>query len=166
MNIYTAGHSTGDLDAFVALMCDAGIEIVVDVRSKPRSRLPHFDRASLEPAFLAAGLRYRFMGDKLGGMPQDRAMSDRWRQGHLDPLIVAHLRTTEAWQDGIDELSRLIAGGGRRAVCIICSEGNPNECHRKAVALDVAEAIGDADIVHLAVGRQAPLEVGVQEVLM
>ena len=164
MNIYTAGHSTGDLDAFVALMCDAGVEIVVDVRSKPRSRLPHFDRASLEPAFLTAGLRYRFLGDKLGGMPQDRAMIDRWRQGRLDPLIVAHLRTTETWHDGIDELSRLIADGGGRAVCVICSEAEPNECHRKAVALDVAQAIGDAAIVHLAVGKRVSQDVGLQEV--
>lgn len=166
MNIYTAGHSTGDLDPFVALMREAAIEVVVDVRSKPRSRLPHFDRASLEPAFLAADIRYRFMGDKLGGMPQDRAMADRWRQGHLDPLVVGHLRTTEAWQDGIDELSRLIAGSGGRSVCIICSEADPNECHRKAVALDVAEALGDIEIVHLAVGKTVPSEVGVQEVMM
>ena len=166
MILYTAGHSTSELPDFVNLMTSHAIEVVVDVRSKPRSRLPHFDQVPLEAALEAAGVRYRFLGDRLGGMPQDWAMRDRWRQGHLDPIIVAHLRTTDEWQDGIAELSRLITRGGGTSVCIICSEFNPDECHRKAVALDASQAAPDLEIVHLAVSKQVPKEVGVQEVMM
>jgi uncharacterized protein (DUF488 family) len=142
------------------------IELVVDVRSKPRSRLAHFDQVPLEEALETAGVRYRFLGDRLGGMPQDQGMRDRWKQGHLDPVIVGHLRQTEEWQDGIAELARLITRGGGTRVCLVCSEFNPDECHRKAVALDASRAVADLEIVHLAVSKQIPREVGVQEVMM
>jgi len=165
MRLFTAGHSTVALDAFVGLMTDNGIDLAVDVRSKPRSRLPHFDQVPLEEALGDVGVRYRFLGEKLGGMPQDPRIAERWRQGHLDPVIVAHLRGTEAWQEGIAELVRLVQHADA-AVCIVCSEGDPNECHRKAVALDAAEALPGLEIVHLTVGRGTPREVGVQEVMM
>jgi uncharacterized protein (DUF488 family) len=164
MSIYTAGHSTSSLEEFVALLQENGVEVVCDVRSKPRSRLPHFDRMPIEQAIEAAGMRYRFVGDRLGGVPRDRSVASRWRQGHLDPVIIDHLRSTDDWTDGVAELAKLVRGG--TSVCVICSEADPNECHRKAVALDVAEAAGDAAIIHLAVNRQAPKEVGVQEVLL
>ncbi len=166
MNVYTAGHSIVTLDDFVALLVDHGVEVAVDVRSKPRSRPPHFDQVPLQTAIEAAGLRYRFLGDRLGGVPRDPAIAARWRQGHLDPIIVDHLRSTDEWTDGITEIARIARGGGGTAVCVICSEADPNECHRKAVALDLAEALGDATIVHLSVNKRAPTEVGVQEVLL
>ena len=166
MILHTAGHSTSELADFVELMTSNAIELVVDVRSKPRSRLAHFDQVPLEEALEAAGVRYRFLGDRLGGMPQDAAMRDRWKQGRLDPVIIGHLRQTEEWQDGIAELARLITRGGGTRVCIVCSEFNPDECHRKAVALDAAQAVPELEIVHLAVSKQIPREVGVQEVMM
>ncbi len=166
MNVYTAGHSTAGLDDFIALLLEHGVEVAVDVRSKPRSRLPHFDQAPLEAAVEAAGLRYRFLGDRLGGVPRDPRIAARWRQGHLDPIIIGHLRSTDEWTDGIAELTRMARAGGGTAICVICSEADPDECHRKAVALDLAEALGDAQIVHLAVNRRPPAEVGVQEVLL
>lgn len=166
MMLYTAGHSTVDLEVFVGLIREHDIDLVADVRSKPRSRLPHFDQNPLETALEDAVTRYRYLGDKLGGMPHDPRVAERWRQGRLDPLIVDHLRKTDEWQDGLDELSRLITSRGGTSVCIICSEGDPNECHRKAVALDVAQLIPDLEIVHLAVNKTAPREVGLQEVLV
>jgi uncharacterized protein (DUF488 family) len=167
MKIFTIGHSVSTLDAIGDILKAEGIELVVDVRSKPRSqRMPHFDRNPLETFLTMNDIRYRFLGDKLGGMPQDREMIERWRQGHLDPLIVAHLRTTEPWQEGIAELVQLIKSRGGTNVCILCSEGDPNECHRKAVALDAAECLSDLEIVHLSAGKPVSMEVGVQEVMM
>jgi len=164
MRLYTVGHSVATLDDLVALLVRAGVELVADVRSKPRSRLPHFDQIPLEEALAGADIAYRFVGYKLGGMPRDPQIQARWRQGHLDPLIVAHLRATDEWQDGLSELARLIERG--RAVCLLCSEGDPNECHRKAVALDLVELIPGLELAHLAVGKTPAQDVGVQEVLM
>ena len=164
MRIYTAGHSTSELRAFVEMIAAAGVELVADVRSKPRSRLPHFDQIPLEEALGDAGVSYRLMGDKLGGMPRDPKVAARWRQGHLDALIVDHLRSTDEWTEGIGEMAKIVRRG--TAVCLVCSEADPNECHRKAVALDVAAALGGAEIVHLSVSGGPQVEVGVQEVLL
>jgi uncharacterized protein (DUF488 family) len=43
-DIFTVGHSTHSLEAFVALLQVHGVEVVADVRAYPRSRRhPHFD---------------------------------------------------------------------------------------------------------------------------
>jgi len=166
MRLFTIGHSTATLQQLVDVLRDQDIDVLVDVRSKPRSRLAHFDQVPLQTAVEDAGIRYRFLGDRLGGVPQDPEVQRRWRQGHLDPVIVAHLRSTDEWTDGIGELARLVTAGGGSNVCIICSEGDPNECHRKAVALDAAAAIPELELVHLSINKAAPSEVGVQEVLL
>ena len=166
MKLYTIGHSIVELPAFIDVLASHGIELVADVRSKPRSRIAHFDQNPLQTAVEQAGMRYRFLGDRLGGMPRDPAIAQRWKQGKLDDVIVGHLRSTDEWTDGLEEVVRLMRAGGGTAVCLLCSEADPNECHRKAVALDVAELLAGTDIVHLAVARTAPREVGVQEVMM
>jgi len=166
MTLYTIGHSVVELSSLIATLTEHGVDLVADVRSKPRSRLPHFDQNPLQTAIEAAGMRYRFLGDRLGGVPQDAEVARLWRQGHLNPIIVAHLRSTDEWTDGLAEVVRLMRSGGGTAVCLLCSEADPNECHRKAVALDVAELVADTEIVHLAVARVVPAEVGVQEVML
>lgn len=167
MKLYTIGHSTATMPAFIEALLEAGVEVLVDVRSKPRSRLAHFDQHPLQTAVEEAGMRYRFLGDRLGGMPQDPAVASRWRQGRLDPVIIAHLRETDVWQDGLSELTRLVRSGGGTAVCIMCSERDPNECHRKAIALDARELVDGLEIENLSVDSHVPLgEIGVQEVLL
>ncbi len=166
MRLFTIGHSTASLAQLVDVLRENEIDALVDVRSKPRSRLAHFDQVPVQTAVEAAGMRYRFLGDRLGGVPHDTEVQRRWRQGHLDPVIVAHLRSTDEWTDGLAELTRMISAGGGTNVCIMCSEGDPNECHRKAVALDTAAALPHLEIVNLSIMKSAPSEVGVQEVLL
>jgi len=166
MILYTIGHSVVELPSLIATLTEHGVDLVADVRSKPRSRLPQFDQNPLQTAIEMADMRYRFLGDRLGGVPQDPEVARRWKQGHLDPIIVAHLRSTDEWTDGLAEVVRLMQSGGGTAVCLLCSEADPNECHRKAVALDVAELVAGTEIVHLAVARVVAAEVGVQEVML
>jgi uncharacterized protein (DUF488 family) len=166
MKLYTIGHSTAELPALIDTLRSADIEVLVDVRSKPRSRMQHFDFGPLEAALEQAGIRYRFLGDRLGGMPRDPEIAERWHQGRLDSIIVAHLRSTDEWHDGLDELARIVRAADEPAACIMCSEANPDECHRKAVALDMTEIIPGLEIEHLAILRSAPSDIGVQEVLL
>ena len=51
---FTIGHSTRPTEEFVALLEDAEVKLVVDVRTVPRSRTnPQFNRDTL-PASLAS----------------------------------------------------------------------------------------------------------------
>lgn len=165
MRLYTIGHSIAELPALIDALQQHNVTLLVDVRSKPRSRVQHFDLGPLEAAVEHAGIRYRFLGDKLGGMARDPEIAERWRQGKLDKIIVAHLRKSDEWHDGLAELARLVRADPE-GVCIMCSEANPDECHRKAIALDMTEVFPGIEIVHLSIHKTAPSEVGVQEVLL
>jgi uncharacterized protein (DUF488 family) len=166
MILYTLGHSTGAIEGLLECLRENEISVLVDVRSKPRSRLFQFDQYPLQTAVESEGMRYRFLGDRLGGVPRDPAIAARWKQGKLDDIIVAHLRSTDAWNDGLAELTKLMTAAGGTTVCIMCSEGDANECHRKAVALDVAALLPDVEIRHLSISKSAASEIGVQEVLL
>ena len=166
MRVYTVGHSTSTLEQLVHLMDKAGVGTVVDVRSIPRSRMHQFDQAPLKRALESAGIEYRFMGDLLGGIPRDPGMRQRWHQGRLDPHVLSGLRASREWQQGVVKLSRLVGPNRDVGICILCSEREPSKCHRKAVALDLAEKIQGTEIVHLGVGKITRTDVGIQEALM
>lgn len=46
--IYTIGHSTTEFSQFAKLLCDAGVEELLDVRRVPHSRRnPQFDSGAI-----------------------------------------------------------------------------------------------------------------------
>jgi uncharacterized protein (DUF488 family) len=66
--IFTIGHSTRTLAEFIALLDDVQADLVVDVRSIPRSRTnPQFNIDALPEALGAVGIGYRHLL-ALGGL--------------------------------------------------------------------------------------------------
>jgi uncharacterized protein (DUF488 family) len=67
--IFTIGHSTRTLAEFISLLEEVQVDLVVDVRSIPRSRTnPQFNLDVLPEALAAAGIGYRHLV-ALGGRP-------------------------------------------------------------------------------------------------
>jgi uncharacterized protein (DUF488 family) len=124
LQIFTVGHSNHSIEAFVALLRAAGVQMLVDVRSQPYSRYsPHFNRAALSAALTAADIRYQFMGDSLGGRPQQ---ADLYDPGEERPNY-ARQRATPLYQEGVRQLLEVAA---HQPTAIMCSEGDPAHCHR------------------------------------
>lgn len=72
MQIYSVGHSNHTPEQFLALLRQHQLDAVIDVRSRPYSRQsPHFGREAPEAWLQAGGIVYRYMGDGLGGFPDD-----------------------------------------------------------------------------------------------
>lgn len=93
--IYTAGHSTRSTAELIALLREAGVRAVADVRRWPVSRRhPQHSRPALAPALEAAGITYHHLGQALGG----------YRSGGYE----AWMETAE-FQAGLTELERLAA---------------------------------------------------------
>jgi uncharacterized protein (DUF488 family) len=114
--IYTIGHSNHQMDRFLALLCQHGVQVVADVRSSPYSRhVPQANRETLARALQAAGITYHWFGDRLGGRPAG-TIAD-----------YDQLRDSLAFRQGIADLLAL-AGGQRTA--IMCAEGDHRQCHR------------------------------------
>lgn len=138
--IYTVGHSTHPLDHFIALLKQAGVTAIADVRSVPFTRhTPHFSRPALKEALKASGIAYSFLGDVLGARPSDRAC---YRDGVAAYDLIA---ATAAFQGGLD---RVMDGAKRFRIALMCAEKEPLDCHRTIL---VARALAKkgATIRHL-----------------
>jgi uncharacterized protein (DUF488 family) len=122
--IHTVGHSDHTTAAFVDLLRDHGIALVVDVRSQPYSRwAPQFNRETLARDLEDAGIAYCFMGDALGGRPTDPALYD---PGQETPDY-QRVEQAPAYQAGIDQLLELARA---QRVALMCGEGDHRRCHR------------------------------------
>jgi uncharacterized protein (DUF488 family) len=110
-------------EEFVQLLESYGVRYLVDVRSKPYSRhRPEFSREALEAIVRRAGLSYVYMGDRLGGLPED---TDCYREGKVDYGLV---RQRPWFQAALDRLESGWQAGHR--IALMCAELEPERCHR------------------------------------
>lgn len=122
--IHTIGHAGHETAAFIDLLRQHEISLVVDVRSQPYSRwASQFNRELLTHDLEAVGIAYCFLGDVLGGRPIDPALYDSGE----DRPDYACIAQTPTYQVGIDRLLDLARAG---RVVVMCSEGEHRRCHR------------------------------------
>lgn len=141
VTIWTLGHGQRSLDEYVEMLTDHDIKEVVDIRSKPVSRFkPHFNRDRLRAGLTDIGFQYRYLGDKLGGMPNTDTYYDA--EGHT----LYALLSREPWFiDAIAEVERL---GATHNVALTCLEEEPERCHRHLL-LGKALADHGVDVQHI-----------------
>lgn len=122
--IFTIGHSNMDMAAFLKLLADNSIQVVVDVRSAPYSRfVPHFNKAGMENAVRDAGMKYIFMGDAIGGKPAGKEFLDA-----AGKVLYEKIAVTDKFQKGLGRLTKGLADGWIMA--LVCAEEDPLKCHR------------------------------------
>jgi len=133
VRVWTVGHSTRELEEFVALLRVpvGGIETLADVRTVPRSRrVPQFNRQSLAQELPQRAIEYLHLPE-LGGFRHTTAASQNtgWHnesfRGFAD-----YMQT----HDFDDALAGLIEVAARRRTAITCSEAVPWRCHRSLIA--------------------------------
>jgi uncharacterized protein (DUF488 family) len=142
--VWTIGHSKRSLEDFVQLLTAHRINLLVDVRTMPRSRHnPQFNRETLPEALEEAGVDYVHLPN-LGGLRRKRPDSPNggWRndsfQGFADYML------TPEFEAGLEEV--LDRAGGARA-CLMCAEAVPWRCHRSLIA--DALAVRGVDVEHI-----------------
>jgi len=134
--ILTIGYGSRSMPEFLESLEAAGVEYLVDVRSAPYSKFkPEFSKQALSTELEAHGIRYVFMGDSLGGKPDDPDTRDA--SGHVD---YEALRRRSAFQAGLESLE---AGWEfEHRIAVMCSEGKPQECHRTKLVAEELVANG------------------------
>jgi len=132
--IFTIGHSTRSIAEFVALLQQVGVNLLVDVRSIPRSRTnPQFNTDALPEALADAGIRYRHLA-ALGGLRHRTkgsvpSLNTFWQVAAFRNY--ADYAATEAFRTGLNELRAL----SRDNCCaIMCAEAVWWRCHRRIIA--------------------------------
>ena len=149
MKVYTIGHGNLDLDAFLDILRENDVGWVADIRSAPYSRMfPWFSKAALAESLEEAGIRYLFIGDKLGGKPREGEADGEWKQGKLNPALVSMLSRTRRWREGIAQLAGVVTAMDEEGEtgCLLCSEKDPNNCHRSLVAFQMESALPELDV--------------------
>lgn len=119
--IYSLGTSTRSGDEFLRLLNRYGIELVVDVRRFPVSRLEHFNQRELAGLLAGKGISYLYLGDKLGG----------YRKGGYLAFT-----GTEEFIKGLEALEAIVLG---RVAAIVCAERLPWRCHRRFIAAELGK---------------------------
>jgi uncharacterized protein (DUF488 family) len=132
-SIFTIGHSTRTIADFAALLREASIDRLADVRSIPRSRTnPQFNSETLAPVLAAEGVEYRHL-KALGGLRHRRkdtpSPNTLWRNDSFRSY--ADYATTDVFRSGLDELLEF-ADAHRCA--IMCAEAVWWRCHRRIIA--------------------------------
>ena len=136
LTLYTIGHSNHTWEAFLDLLRQHHVEVLVDVRSNPASRFARFaNRRRLPQLLEQAGIRHLWMGESLGGKPADPALHDS--DGAPD---YEKIRMQPVFADGIEQLARRAR---TVSVAIMCAEEDPVKCHR---TLLIAPALVDRGV--------------------
>jgi uncharacterized protein (DUF488 family) len=131
---FTIGHSTLSIPEFVELLCEAQIELVVDVRTVPRSRTnPQFNQNTLPTTLSEFGIHYEHVA-QLGGLrPKSSAvppsLNDFWRNASFHNY--ADYATSNEFKSGLKRLREL---GHVRRSAVMCAEAIWWRCHRRIIA--------------------------------
>ena len=131
---FTIGHSDRSLAAFEALLQEAGVRQVVDVRRLPGSRAhPQFDSAPLGEALAADGIGYDHAAALGGRRRRDRdvpeAVNALWRNRSFHNY--ADYALSDAFAAALDAL---VVAGQARTSAVMCAEAVWWRCHRRIVA--------------------------------
>lgn len=139
--VYTIGHSNVEPDEFIKRLKQFNIQVLIDVRSKPYSRYVFsFNKDKIERLCKDNGIKYLFLGNLLGGKPDDGSVIDKGMKINYDLLA-----QKDYFLSGIDTLLTLAK---RHIVCLMCSEGQPGECHRSLLLGPVLEKM-EIEILHI-----------------
>ena len=98
--IYTIGYGSRSIEQFIETLQQHDIAYLIDVRSTPYSRYkPEFSKEALAAELQRHRIRYVFMGDTLGGHPDDEDCYDE--NGQVD---YEKVKENEIYQRGIERI--------------------------------------------------------------
>ncbi|MER7278430.1 DUF488 domain-containing protein [Dactylosporangium sp. NPDC000244] len=146
--ICTVGHGARTVEELVAILTEARVGTLVDVRRFPGSRRhPQFGRDALAGAIRAAGLEYTWQGETLGGHRTARTGSRHTAVPSPALAGYADHMDSPAFRDAIDALV-----AAPPLLAVICAESHWTQCHRMLIA--DALTIRGARVEHLGVARE------------
>lgn len=149
---FTVGHSTRTIADFVELLRKAGVRLVVDVRTIPRSRTnPQYNRDVLPQSLSAFQIGYEHIA-ALGGLRGHKSgtpseVNAFWQNQSFHNY--ADYSMSEDFRNGFARLREL---GHATPCAIMCAEAVWWQCHRRIIA-DYLLAAGES-VFHILAGNR------------
>lgn len=143
--LFTIGSTRKPLRRFIALLQEAGVDAVVDVRLNNTSQLAGFSKRDdleflLEEGF---GIRYAHHPE-LAPTPE---ILDAYHRDRDWDAYRAAFTALMAERGMAQHASEVLAEFERP--CLLCAEDEPDHCHRRLVAEGVAAIRPEMEVTHL-----------------
>ncbi|WP_434605968.1 DUF488 domain-containing protein [Pseudomonas sp. D2-30] len=146
-SFYTIGHSTRTLEQFVDIVKSFGVEMIVDVRTVPRSRTnPQYNLDTLPALLERYGLKHEQIR-QLGGLrKKSRIVADEvngfWENRSFHNY--ADYALSDEFEAGLDHL---LVHGQTLKCAIMCAEALWWRCHRRIITDYLL--LRDVDVFHI-----------------
>jgi uncharacterized protein (DUF488 family) len=145
MKLYTIGFTQKTAEQFFGLLANSKVQVLVDTRLKPDSQLSGFAKGRDLPYFLKNLIACDYLA--MPSMsPTDELLSGYRDNKSWSTYEVAFNHLLEE-RNLIAQLDR--AWWSSTRACLLCSEHEPDHCHRRLVAEYMAAHWGDVVINHL-----------------
>ena len=134
--VFTVGHSNHPIEYFLELLESQGINSLIDVRSMPASSYnPQFNKEPLENFLKRHGITYMHFGEEFGARHDDEDLLNEDGVVNFETF-----RKSFSFQKGVERVDIGLSKGYK--IALVCSEGNPLECHRFSMISVYLEEIG------------------------
>lgn len=144
MKLFTIGFTRKSAEEFFSLLQNAGVTRVLDIRLNNKSQLAGFSKSEDLEFFLRelGGIGYRHVTEMAPTQPLlDKARKAKGTWDGFEKQFLA-LMTQRRAEKSVDRKELADA-------CLLCSEHEPDHCHRRLVAEYLQQAYPDIEIVHL-----------------
>ncbi len=153
MKLYTIGFSKCSAKDFFSNLKEANVQKLIDVRRRNTSHLCGFTKKPDLKFFLEEcfGIAYEHIPEFA---PSEELLTDYLKQ------LGKKKYDDRAWHDYVQRfqnevLSKPIVGRFKKSIenfsstCLLCSEKEPDYCHRRLLAEHFKKHVPDIEIVHL-----------------
>lgn len=139
--VYTIGYSGFKINDFIETLHKNGINLVIDVRSKPYSQyFPDYNKEKLEKTLDLEHVIYRSYAAEFGARQTDKVY---YEHGYMDFELFSQ---SESFLNGLDKVEKILNIGATPA--LMCAEKDPFNCHR-AILVTRALSLYGYQIKHL-----------------
>lgn len=144
VELYTIGFTETTAEQFFDLLRQSGVQRIIDIRLNNTSQLAGFSKRD----------DLRFFLRELGGIEYVHVPE----MAPTPEIFDAYKKQKGSWQDFEKAFTELIAGRRIENVisretahqgCLLCSEKEPDRCHRRLVAEYLEKRWGDVRTRHL-----------------
>lgn len=142
--VYTIGFTRKNLRTFVNLLQGVRVQMLIDIRLHNTSQLAGYAKQE-DLAFICEllGITYEHVPELapskeiLATFKEDK---DWGRYEVAFQQLLDERSVTQLWENRYGEFAR---------ICLLCSEHEPEQCHRRLVAEHLAQNLTDITVVHL-----------------
>lgn len=141
--LFSVGYQGRSLDELIAVLVDAGVERLVDVRELPLSRRRGLSKTALGEALCEACIEYVHV--KALGNPKPNR--ERYRAGDIEGgAAVYRKHLNNGARSALVELADSLGDG---PACLLCFERDHTECHRDVILEELRELRPALAVSHL-----------------